>query len=116
MVANNPSHGDPIVKAVEDQFGSKKLVATDQFQAFLDELGILFDTLTSTTSGDALQILMQNDADTLSSINNLQAKIKPLSDSFQLIEDIAAQIGQIKAESSRMNKTILELEQLAHVN
>lgn len=116
MAANNPSHGDAIIKAVEDQFGSKKLIATDQFQAFLDELGTLFNNLTSATSEDALQLLTQNNTDTLSAINVLQAKIKPISDSLQLIEDIMGQIGQIQAESSRMNKRLLELEQLAHVD
>ena len=116
MAANNPRHGDPIIIAVDSAIGGKKLIASEPFQAFLDQLGILFDTLTSTTSEDALQLLTQNNTDMLSKIDKLQLQIKPLSDNLQLIEAALSQIMHEKAESGRINKRILDLEQLAHVN
>jgi len=39
MAANNPKHGDAIIRQSPDPLGGTKLIATQQFQRFLDELG-----------------------------------------------------------------------------
>jgi len=39
MAANNPRHGDEIVRQSPDSLGGTKLIATRQFQQFLDQLG-----------------------------------------------------------------------------
>lgn len=43
MAANNPKHGDAIVRVAPDALGGTKLVATRQFQQFLDQLGVAVD-------------------------------------------------------------------------
>jgi hypothetical protein len=41
MAANNPKHGDPIVRESPDPLGGTKLIATRSFQRFLDDLGLI---------------------------------------------------------------------------
>ena len=58
MAANNPRHGEAIIKVVTDATGGKKLIASDQFQAFLDQLGVVVNS--NQAIGDLEQLIYVN--------------------------------------------------------
>lgn len=56
-MANNPRHGDAIIKAVTDPIGGQKLIASNQFQAFLDTLGVVVNENVTENFSDLEQLI-----------------------------------------------------------
>ena len=54
MAANNPKHGDAIIRPAPDPLGGTKLIASRQFQQFLDQLGQTVDN----ESDDDVNVLL----------------------------------------------------------
>lgn len=138
-MANNPRHGDAIIKMVPDGLGGNKFIASRQFQQFLDDLGA--DQITASTDGDDdLQLINAGQDAINSKISSLQSSITYLddkaqesqsnsamiadnrdlrllvNDSVELINITNSQLMHYQAISSKMNKRLDELEQLLNVD
>ena len=78
MASNIPKHGDAIIEVKTDGFGGKKLVASFQFQRFLDELGVVSNNSDSETSEQLISALNLKNALLLAKIDNQEQHILDL--------------------------------------
>ena len=80
MTANNPTHGEAIIKVVESTIAGKKLIATDQFQAFLDDLAKLLNTASSEETQELFTLSVEMGA----SRANIRVNSKQIAELFSL--------------------------------
>ena len=142
-MANNPQHGESIIKQVSDGFGGKKLIASSKFQDFLDDLGRI--QLDSELNGDTEeQLISMIGAGLSSNSSSIKAIISSLDgqsqkihindaelsrlnagrkDMLEMIDDSLQAIGVLQSllskQSSRtatINKRLDDLEQLINGN
>lgn len=104
MSANNPKHGDKIIERQENAVGGEKLVASKQFQRFLDELAALANLDTD----DLQQLLEGISAAFQSKLSTLQASISTLFDIGQDVHVNNSEIRQLKADNVRLSKIVEE--------
>lgn len=114
-----PKHGDKIIVENPSALGEPKMVATPQFQRFLDEIGSLLDA-TGFDFRDAEQLFAVNDgriSALKTSFQNINKKFLEItSENTQLIAKQETEIQTLRANSRRMESMINDIEQLAHVN
>lgn len=108
-MANNPRHGDAIIKTVTDPIGGTKLIASNQFQAFLDTLGANIDSGDNESTVDIEQNIesLSLSASRLRGLVNRQEAV---------IEQQVAQIAILTIAVNDQGLEIDDLEQLIHVN
>ena len=145
MAVNNPRHGDAIIEQRLDALGNKKLVASIQFQRYLDELATLAleaDEGTDSTDTDqiiaatnasfrakltvlstvllqlpnAIQEIQSNEALTRRLQAQSRDQEKQLSNTVQEIQSNQALIKRLQSQIRDQQKQISDLEQLIHVN
>lgn len=113
MAANNPRHGDAIIEPRRDALGNTKLVATIQFQRYLDELATL--ALEDIESTDADQIIAATNAAFRAKLNALSTALLQLPNAIQDIQSNQGLVRRLQAQIREQQKQISDLEQLIHV-
>ena len=113
MAANNPKHGDAIIRAAPDALGGTKLIATRQFQQFLDQLGTAVDS----SSDSDIQSIASLNVQLGHEKARTSVNTKSISDLFQQSASLTAQFGWQKGRVSTHIKALADLfQQLATVN
>lgn len=105
--SNQPRHGEPIIKVVSSAIGDKKLVASFQFQRFLDELGELL-VLTNTDEGQLIFSLVTriNGQDSA-----LAVTASELSDLINWVSALDTENKQLRSVIENHVNSFEELEQ-----
>jgi len=111
MASNRPKHGDAIIEVKESAFG-KKLVASFQFQRFLDELGSDADGSDDESSQIIASLALKNGA--LSAKVSNQALL--VDDLVQLLSDLTLKNAGLEAKVANQQLFINDLEQVSYVN
>jgi len=110
MAANNPTHGESIIKIVESTIGGKKLIATDQFQAFLDELGTLFNSVSDDESQDLFTLSVQLGA----SKARITGNSRDIQDLFNLSASLNVENSRLRAKLDSQIDKFNDLEQVVY--
>jgi cell division septum initiation protein DivIVA len=113
-MSNQPRHGDEIIVPKKSALGGDKLIASRQFQEFLDDLAT--ESAEFTDVSDIVQI-----ASTLSDKNQeLQAELtrtnKVLASNSQQIAIMQSAIDNLTSAFNSMGKQLNNVEQTANVN
>ena len=113
--SNLPRHGDPIIQETPDSLGGNKLIASPQFQEFLDELGRLVNSSNQEPLSieDLIQLITDNESTIKSSFSNLLNKINAINIDHIYIND--AKISQIIAINNSLQNQIIDNGQLINV-
>lgn len=113
-MANNPRHGDEIIIEKPGNLGGKRLIASRQFQEFLDDLAS--DSSQITDVSDLVQIIA-----TLSDQNQqLQSEIirtnKMVNANSQRVAIMQSQIDGQQSKLIALSKKLNNVEQIANVD
>lgn len=114
--SNLTKHGDDIIKRVPAPLGGEKLVASFQFQRFLDELGeivLLSDDDSAQSIGGLLSSVSKNRAAVSGLGRELQEFLLEFQDSLQEVAALKAENSKLSALIQQQSEDFKNLEQLA---
>jgi hypothetical protein len=103
MAANNPRHGDPIIEAAADLLGSKKLIASHQFQEFLDDLG---DMVTNDNSADQDQLIASISADIAKLRSVISSSGRESAEQDQIIAMLEVRINKLYSVARSLSSAL----------
>lgn len=114
--SNLTKHGDEIIKRVKAPLGGEKLVASFQFQRFLDELGeivLLSDDDNSQGVASLLTVVSKNRSLISGLSRELKVFLQELQDSSQEVQSLRAENSKLSALIQEQSEDFKNLEQLA---
>lgn len=113
-MANNPRHGDEIIIKKRGRLGDDRLIASRQFQEFLDDLAN--DSSEITDVSDLVQIIATISDQNQQLFSELIQTNKIVSANSQQLAILQSEVHNLQSNVILLSRTINNVEQLANVN
>ena len=116
MANSNPRWGEEIIRQQKSGLGHVKLVATEHFQQFLDDLATI-DTITADDLNQELTVTQSDVIRLRAQLKNQVDKLTLLiNDNVQLLAIMESNVQKLAQQERTLTSNNDDLEQLAHVN
>ena len=113
-MAENPRHGDEIIVKKKGSLGGERLIASREFQAFLDDLAGESDQLVDVT--DLVQLIAIASDQNQQLHSEIVRTNKIINSNIQLIATMQSEIQGLQSNLVTLSKKLNNVEQLANVD
>jgi len=113
-MAENPRHGDEIIVKKKGSLGGERLIASREFQAFLDDLAGESDQLTGVS--DLAQLIAVASDQNQQLHSELVRSNKRVNANNQLIALMQSEIQSLQSNLVALSKKLNNVEQIANVS
>jgi len=113
-MAENPRHGDEIIVKKKAALGGERLIASREFQAFLDDLAGESDQLTDVSDlVQLIAVISDQNQQLYSEIVRTNKIVKANSQELAIMQ---TELNNLRSGFSVLGKQLNNVEQLANVN
>lgn len=113
-MANNPRHGDEIIVNKKGSLGGEKLIASHQFQEFLDDLAADSDQVTDIS--DLVQLIAIVSDQNQQLYSEIARVNKIIESNSQELAIMQSELNNLRSGFTVLGKQLDNVEQIANVD